>query len=285
MNDKAESQLTLKDCASSLISPSTRSTLIARGHRDAQALTAHLEPCQQQRVPLADSRAKKLAEEGNPVAQYDLGRILSTEFRYLGRRWHQITSTDEVIVIEGIGNDEEAVSWLRKAADQGYAPAQWWLGRVYSDGDEESPWYIANKDFAEAVRWYRKAAEQGYKAAQGDLGGMYEEGRGVNKDWLEAVRWIRKGLAQEKPAEWIAELDANFCASLVFWEAAHQGDGNAQANLGRVMYRLHRYSEAYRWMNLAARNLTGNAQQEANSDLDTYARHLSAEELAEARRL
>ena len=61
--------------------------------------------------------------------------------------------------------------WLRKAADQGYAPAQYYLGRAYSSGDGVA------EDLAEAVRWYRKAADQGDAAAQCSLGVIYELGK------------------------------------------------------------------------------------------------------------
>ena len=50
----------------------------------------------------------------------------------------------------------EAVRWIRKAAKQGPADAQYNLGGMYANGQG------VNLDHAEAVRWYRKAAEQGH---------------------------------------------------------------------------------------------------------------------------
>ncbi len=53
-----------------------------------------------------------------------------------------------------------AVKWFRKAAEQGYARAQFNLGWMYDNGRGVS------KDESEAVKWYRKAAEQGHACAQ-----------------------------------------------------------------------------------------------------------------------
>jgi TPR repeat protein len=52
-------------------------------------------------------------------------------------------------------SDAEAVAWYRKAAEQGYAYAQFNLGFMYEEGRG-----VGQSD-AEAVAWYRKAAEQG----------------------------------------------------------------------------------------------------------------------------
>ncbi len=57
-------------------------------------------------------------------------------------------------------DDAEAVKWYRKAADQGYALAQYNLGVMYANGRG------VVKDDAEAVKWYRKAAEQGNEDAE-----------------------------------------------------------------------------------------------------------------------
>ena len=65
----------------------------------------------------------------------------------------------------------------RKAAQQGYAPAQARLGDILDKAEED----------VEAVEWYRKAALQGNASAEYGLGQMYVKGEGVKKD-LEAAR-------------------------------------------------------------------------------------------------
>ena len=61
-------------------------------------------------------------------------------------------------------NHALAVQWLRKAAEQGDARAQYFLGRMYDDGRGVS------QDNAEAAKWYRKAVDQGDVDAQVYLG-------------------------------------------------------------------------------------------------------------------
>ena len=86
---------------------------------------------------------------------------------------------------EGVTKDDaQAVVWCRKAAEQGYAVAQYHLGFMYATGRG------VPKDDAQAVEWYRKAAEQGDADAQGSLGFMYAEGRGVPKDLVQAHVWF-----------------------------------------------------------------------------------------------
>ena len=53
-------------------------------------------------------------------------------------------------------NASQAVTWYRKAAEQGDADAQFNLGVMYAKG------VGVPKDASQAVTWFRKAAEQGH---------------------------------------------------------------------------------------------------------------------------
>ena len=97
----------------------------------------------------------------------------------------------------------KAAQWHRKAAEQGYADAQLNLGAMYYH-DQGVP-----QSYAKAAQWYCKAAEQGNAIAQYDLGVMYDHGQGVPQSYAKAAQWYRK--------------------------AAVQGDAYAQYNLG-IMY-------------------------------------------------
>jgi TPR repeat protein len=68
-------------------------------------------------------------------------------------------------------NYGEAAKWYRKAAEQGYAEAQYRLGQMLEIGQG------VKEDDAEAAKWYRKAAEQGVVLAEHNLGTMYVFGR------------------------------------------------------------------------------------------------------------
>jgi len=79
-----------------------------------------------------------------------------------------------------------AMSWFRKAAEQGHVDAQTHLGYMLAEGSDGNP------DVAEGFEWTRKAADQGHSGAQNNLGSMYATGQGVARDDAEAVRWYRK---------------------------------------------------------------------------------------------
>jgi TPR repeat protein len=118
----------------------------------------------------------------------------------------------------------QALSWFRKAADQGDAIAQFMVGDMYDDGIGVTP------DYGQALSWYRKAADQGYAGAQNNLGVMYQRGHGVPQDYQQAMMWYRK--------------------------AADQGDANAQSSVGDL-YRdglgvAQDYQQAMIWYRKAA---------------------------------
>jgi uncharacterized protein YdaT len=112
-----------------------------------------------------------LAEKGDALAQYNLGRSYADG--------------------EGVPKDAvEAVKWYRKAAEQGDADGQYGVGFAYASGEG------VPKDYVEAAKWFHKAAEQGNSYSQVMLGHAYAEGEGVPKDAVEAAKWYRKAAEQ-----------------------------------------------------------------------------------------
>ena len=107
---------------------------------------------------------KPLAEEGNAVAQNNLGLMYHNGW--------------------GVPQDyKEAARLYRLAAEQGYVDAQYNLGVMYNNGNG------VPQDYKEAVYWYRLSAEQGYAIAQSNLANRYYYGEGVNKDIVYAHMW------------------------------------------------------------------------------------------------
>ncbi len=126
----------------------------------------------------------------------------------------------------------QALSWYRKAADQGYAPAQDSIGDLYYYGRG------VKQDYAQAAAWFRKAADQGYAPAQNSIGVLYYSGLGVEKDYGEASTWFQK--------------------------AADQGDAKAQYNIGLAYYHgrgvRKDYATATAWFRKAADQGDADAQ-------------------------
>ena len=140
----------------------------------------------------------------------------------------------------------------RRAAEQGSAPAQFYLSMMYNSG------YGVRQNHAEAVMWLLKAVEQELAQAQNNLGGMYNSGLGVPQDYAEAVKWFRK--------------------------AAMQGDVAAQKNLaakyGNGQGMPQNYAEAYVWSSIAV--MSGN--ESAIKNRDYAAINLSSEDLEAAQK-
>ncbi len=92
---------------------------------------------------------------------------------------------------EGVPRDlAEALKWYRKAAEQNYAPGQYYLGVCYANGVGVA------KDPVEAAKWYRKAVEQNDVKAQDTLASCHSKGEGVKKDYAEAYKWLSLAAGQ-----------------------------------------------------------------------------------------
>ena len=188
------------------------------------------------------SWTRKAAEQGYAVAQYNLGQAYA-----LG---------------DGVAKNEElAILWMTRAAENGYArarpilemsdQARQELKRLREDnkgldvelasadrGDPKAQFILAtryedgrgvDRDMTKAFEWYRKSAEGGLADAQTYLGIIYDKGRGIKQDEVEAARWYLK--------------------------AAEQGNTQAQYNLA-VFYRYghgveRSPEEAKRWFQKA----------------------------------
>lgn len=83
-------------------------------------------------------------------------------------------------------NEEEAIKWLKEAAQLGLAEAQSELGVCYQTGRG------VEKKLEEAVGWFQKAADQNDAFAQNRLGNRYQLGEGVSKDLEKAFQWFQR---------------------------------------------------------------------------------------------
>ena len=97
-------------------------------------------------VERATRQARELAEAGDRLAQYQLGR-------------------DD-------GHLDKDMAMLRRAAEGGWASAQHSLGL----------WLKERKQWTEAARWYRRNAEQGDPSGQTGLALLLYRGQGVTRD-------------------------------------------------------------------------------------------------------
>ena len=85
---------------------------------------------------------------------------------------------------------QQALGWLKEAAQAGLAQAQYRLGKMLYQGD------FVPKDVAQALEWLRKAAIQGHPYAQYALGQFFLSGEDVPRDPQTASKWFREAANQ-----------------------------------------------------------------------------------------
>ena len=132
--------------------------------------------------------------------------------------------------------DKTGVAPLQKAANLGYAPAQFYLAKLYEDGQAGLP-----KDLVEARRWTERAAEGGDRKAMHNLALYSFEGVGGPKNLTNAAEWFRR--------------------------AADLGLVDSQYNLARLYEGgfgvAQNPAEAYKWYLIAGRSGDGESRMSA----------------------
>ena len=151
---------------------------------------------------------RELAGQGNPNAQFNLGKILrggvGTEVdRVLAAEWFEkalaggkMESAKELAYLYargkgGLEKDEgKAFGYYRLAAENGDTGAMREMGRRYLMGKGVEP------NLEKAIEWLDRCGEQGGRLSHPYrlLGSVFRQGKwGASKDWNEAVRWYKKG--------------------------------------------------------------------------------------------
>ena len=121
-----------------------------------------------------------LAESGDPIAQYSLGKIFESGGGGVPKNYGR------------------AVEWYRQAAGQGVPAAQNNLGLMYAQGRGVA------RDPTRAADFWRQAGESEHPIAQFNLGLAYFRGEGVAENKAAAEVWFRRaaniGLAEAQYA-------------------------------------------------------------------------------------
>lgn len=159
------------------------------------------------------------AAQGDPVAQYQLGmtRLQS-------------------------GDADSGVELIRQAAENGLAPAQYRLAKLYETGRG------LERDIDAARLWTERAANAGHRNAMHNLGIFYAEGRGAEQSFETAANWFERaarlgardsqynlGVLHEQGLGVTLDLEE----ALVWYSvAARSGDADARTRADAVAERL-----------------------------------------------
>ncbi len=145
----------------------------------------------------------------------------------------------------------EAAKWYQKAADLGFAPAEYRIGNFYEKG------IGLTRDIAKSKTWYQLAAQQGNASAMHNLAVLYAMAADGTTDNQSAAHW--------------------------FQEAADLGVKDSQFNLGILAAKgagmKQNLEESYKWFALVAK--TGD--KDAATKRDEIANALRPEQLEKAR--
>ena len=156
---------------------------------------------------------KPLAEQGNSIAQADLGYLYTAgkgvpQDYSVAMKWYRLAaeqgSTKAQFAIgrmyekgTGVAQDyAQAVRWYKLAANQGDAIAEVALAWIYL---EDHPGVPVNNE--EARKWFNLAADQGIPVAQNYLGRVYAHGVGVPQDYVKAHMWYNLAAAGTWPPQ------------------------------------------------------------------------------------
>lgn len=124
----------------------------------------------QECVQYERSHWEKLAKTGDAHAQYCFGMALLSPDAKIGLSEEEKAEWQA----ERMKEKQIGIDWIRRSAEQGYAPAQAELGNTYTTGLQS---YI-DKDFEKAMFWLEKAANQGSAFANASLAEFYQGGIG-----------------------------------------------------------------------------------------------------------
>ena len=167
----------------------------------------------------------ELAETGTPRAASALTPELLTDPEGAAA---QTREDLPALYAEAVSNVESGAEGglddLKRVANLGYAPAQFYLAKLYEQGGE-----TLAKDMVEARRWTERAAQGGDRKAMHNLALYYFEGQGGPKNSTTAAQWFRR--------------------------AADLGLVDSQYNLGRLYEEgfgvSQNAAEAYKWFLIA----------------------------------
>jgi TPR repeat protein len=139
-----------------------------------------------------------------------------------------------------VGETDKAITSLQYAAENGYAPAQWKLGRMYADGDG-----VPHNDLR-AFEYFRRIVD-----AYGDESASHPQGRIIANAFVALGHYYRDGIPNSP-----VKPDLNRAREMFSYAASFFGDPDAQFHLGRLYLQGEGVQkdpkQAVRWLALAA---------------------------------
>lgn len=127
---------------------------------------------------MAETWFRRAAQDGEPSAMYQLYELRNAESSYR-------ESTGVVVSAE---EKKSTLSWLEKAAKNGYSVAQYELGQNYELG------HLVKVDKVKALSWHILAARSNYVPAQLEVAATYKMAskKMVKKNLSKIIYWYKR---------------------------------------------------------------------------------------------
>ena len=162
-----------------------------------------LERGVKQKIPNAALNLAAMFASGvHPGMKQDLRRAV--ELYEAAAGWHSAPAMVELYKWYGaerpgvLEDGAKAEAHLRRAADLGWAHAQFLLAREYLPPTSDRKLNLVPAD-AEVFRWMTLAAEAGFGPAQAGLARCYFDGAGTSRNLEVAKMWCERAAAQNDP--------------------------------------------------------------------------------------
>ena len=124
------------------------------------------------------------SQRGNVLADYDLGKLYSTD--KLGERNEEMSIAKYTRALQGFLQIEPNSKKLKPYV-------QYRIGKMFCYG------LGTEQDYQKAFEWFERSAKQKNKFAQFSLANLYYYGSGIEKDLSQAFLWYQRASSQGQP--------------------------------------------------------------------------------------
>lgn len=149
-------------------------------------------------MAMAPAHADMAEDHDNAIKMWQMGNVVDamTQFTTNAEKGYAPSQVWLATLMDQAQQDEDAVKWFQKAADQGNAAGEYGLGLMYGKGEG------VKQDNAKALDYVTRAAEKDYSDAVFALVAVYTKGGlGVEPNLEKGEFWSARAAAMAPKEE------------------------------------------------------------------------------------
>jgi uncharacterized protein len=169
--------------------------------RFAKRSLSHLAGTLVLALAMAPAYADTLEDHESAIKMWQMGNVVDamTQFTVNAEKGYAPSQVWLATMMDQAQQDEDAVKWFKKAAEQGNAAGEYGLGLMYGKGEG------VKQDNAKALEYVTRAAEKDYADAVFALAATYTKGGfGVEPNLEKGEFWTARAAAlapKEEPKQ------------------------------------------------------------------------------------